>query len=211
MISKAVQLSLLDNDFVLSDLKKAIQLMHNDQYNQLCLLPMFIKPARNLDIKLVLNTPVGYPYGHHAIEAKLSETVLAIVDGADEIEWVLNMQAVRSGDCLHLANEINHFLPVVSKVGKKASVRMNVDGMTDNEMIAVCDVIGPSGLYAMHISGNEKELALRIAWLRTHIPDAILIRSDIVNNREKISNSQLELVSLSYSTQQLRGIVFEEE
>ena len=58
-------------------------------------------------------TVTGFPFGYSAIEAKLAEVVLAIVDGADELDMVANIAAIKNGDWQFIAGEINAILPVI--------------------------------------------------------------------------------------------------
>lgn len=176
----------------------------------LCVLPMFVKKAKQTDASVLIATPVGFPGGHHAIEAKLSEAVLALVDGADEVEWTLNVQAIRSGDFQYLAKEINHFLPVVAKMGKTASLRMDLDYLEVDEISAVCNVIGPSGVYAVHaVSEQSGDVRSKYAQLRVQLPDLMHLHIDIVKNENGYAELPAEIVSLKLQTAELRELVNE--
>jgi len=39
--------------------------------------------------------------------------VLAIIDGADELDVVINISAIKNNDWQFLANEINHIMPII--------------------------------------------------------------------------------------------------
>ena len=63
-------------------------------------------------------TVIGFPFGYSAIEAKVAEVVLAIIDGADELDVVINISAIKNNDWKFLANELNAILPIVKSKGK---------------------------------------------------------------------------------------------
>jgi deoxyribose-phosphate aldolase len=207
---KTRRLSVIDNEFILPDLDRALNYASQQGFEMLCVLPMFVKKAKQKDASVLLATPVGFPYGHHAIEAKLSETVLALVDGADEIEWNLNVQAIRSGDFQYLAKEINHFLPVVAKMGKRAGLRVDIESLTVEEISALCNVIGPSGVYAVHaVAGDNEKVGNKYAQLRVQLPDMIHLHIDIVKNEQVYEDLPAEIVSLNLRTTDLRTLVNE--
>ena len=63
-------------------------------------------------------TVIGFPFGYCAIEAKVAEIVLAIVDGADELDMVINISAIKNNDWNFIANEINTILPIIRNRNK---------------------------------------------------------------------------------------------
>ena len=65
-----------------------------------CVPPPFTKFAKGLTVgtKVKTATVIGFPFGYSAIEAKVTETLLAIVDGVDEIDMVANISAIKNGD-----------------------------------------------------------------------------------------------------------------
>src|SRR6476646_2560156 len=65
-----------------------------------CIPPPFVKRAKTIlaPTSVKVATVVGFPFGYAGAEAKVAETVLAIVDGADEIDIVINLIALKNGD-----------------------------------------------------------------------------------------------------------------
>src|SRR5664279_32779 len=55
------------------------------QFAAVCIPPLFVKKAKDLvdasGVKVA--TVIGFPFGYSAIEAKVAEIVLAMIDGAD--------------------------------------------------------------------------------------------------------------------------------
>lgn len=205
--NKPQQLSVLVNGFILSDVMKLAEYAALNGFNQVEVLPMFVKPLKRTSPLLKVSTPVGYPYGHQVIEAKLSETVLALVDGADEVEWILNVQAIRSGDFQYLAKEITTFLPVAEKLGKLASLGLNVSLLTTEELSVVYNVIGPSAVYSVHIfANNNMQLENKLAQARVLLPDAIKIRVDNVNNNSDFEINHADVISLCITLSDLHEI-----
>ena len=80
-----------------------------------CVPPPFVKEAKRLTAQseVKVATVIGFPFGYSAVEAKIAESVLAIVDGADELDMVINIMALKNNDWQYLASEINAVLPFV--------------------------------------------------------------------------------------------------
>jgi deoxyribose-phosphate aldolase len=90
----------------------------------ICAPPFWVKKAKrdiaDADIQLV--TVVGFPLGYQTTEAKLAETQKAIDDGADEIDMVMNISALKAqmnwpkieiAKCSKLAHENYKLLKVI--------------------------------------------------------------------------------------------------
>lgn len=89
-----------------------------------CVPPFWVKKAKRDigtdPIKLV--TVIGFPLGYNMTEAKLEEARLAIRDGADELDLVINISALKSemnwvkieiAKCAKLAHEHECLLKVI--------------------------------------------------------------------------------------------------
>lgn len=64
-----------------------------------CVPPFWVKRAqRELQGSgVLLVTVIGFPYGYQMTEAKMEEAKLAIRDGADELDLVMNISAFKDG------------------------------------------------------------------------------------------------------------------
>ncbi len=76
-----------------------------ENFCSVCVLPFYVPVAaeqlRHSAVKLC--TVIGFPLGAHAAEAKAREARIAVEQGADELDMVLNVAALKSGqyDFLH--------------------------------------------------------------------------------------------------------------
>ncbi len=63
-------------------------------------VPMYYLPLARQELKgsgVALGTVIGFPLGHSSTDAKRSEAVLALQNGAAELDMVINISALRSG------------------------------------------------------------------------------------------------------------------
>lgn len=63
-----------------------------------CIPPCYVADADEYAPEVTLATVVGFPHGHHRPEVKRREAELAAEDGADELDVVLNVGRLLSGD-----------------------------------------------------------------------------------------------------------------
>ena len=89
-----------------------------------CLPPFWVKKAKRdigeADLQLV--TVIGFPLGYNMTETKLEEMALAIKNGADELDMVMNVSALKAqmswvkieiARCAQLAHEHERILKVI--------------------------------------------------------------------------------------------------
>ncbi len=158
--------------------KEAIQY----QFAAVCVPPLFIKKAKELLNNSTVKgaTVIGFPFGYCAIEAKIAEIVLAIVDGADELDMVINISAIKNNDWQFLANEINTILPIARNRGKILKVIIESGILTDNEIIKCCDIYGAAGVDYLKTSTGYAERGASVyavELIRKHLSDAVKIKA----------------------------------
>lgn len=147
-----------------------------------CVPPLFVKKAKELtnNSAIKVATVIGFPLGYSAIEAKVAEIVLAMVDGADELDMVINISAIKNSDWNFIANEINTIIPIIKNRDKVIKVIIESGVLTDDEIIKCCDIYGAAGVdYVKTSTGYaEKGATLHaVKLIRTHIADQVKIKA----------------------------------
>ncbi|MBC7905044.1 MAG: deoxyribose-phosphate aldolase, partial [Gemmatimonadaceae bacterium] len=107
-----------------------------------CIPPPFVKRVATIlePTEIKVATVIGFPFGYSATEAKMAETVLALVDGADEIDMVINLVALRMNDWGFLSKEVALLTEVVHKKGKLIKVIIESGILTEEEIINCCQL-----------------------------------------------------------------------
>jgi deoxyribose-phosphate aldolase len=147
-----------------------------------CVPPLFVKTARQLttDSNVKVATVIGFPFGYSAIEAKVAEIVLAILDGVDELDMVVNISAIKNSDWQFLASEINTVMPIVRGRGKIIKVIIESGILTNEEIITCCDIYGTAGVDFMKTSTGYAEKGASIEavqLMRLHLASSIKIKA----------------------------------
>jgi deoxyribose-phosphate aldolase len=177
-----IEHSALKPGTVISDIESVCSVAVEYKFSTICIPPLFVKTAKNLTAEtgIKVSTVIGFPFGYSAIEAKVAEIVLAIIDGADEIEMVINTSAVKNKDWQFLAAEINTVMPIVRGKGKAITVILETGLMSEPEIITACDVYGAAGVDFIKAGTGfiENEPAIEhIKLIRKHLAAPVGIKS----------------------------------
>lgn len=147
-----------------------------------CVPPPFVKLAKQLTegSAVKVATVIGFPFGYSAVEAKIAEIVLAIVDGADELDVVINLIALKNNDWQLLGNEISHIMPVIRSKGKVVKIIIESGILTDEEIIKCCELYGVAGIDYLKTSTGyaEKGASVHAVQLfKKHLPSNVQIKA----------------------------------
>jgi deoxyribose-phosphate aldolase len=166
----------------LSDVEKICEEAKQYQFAAICVPPLYVKKAKEILINTSVKvaTVIGFPFGYSAIEAKVAEIVLAIVDGADELDMVINISAIKNNDWNFIANEINTVIPIIRSKNKIIKVIIESGILTDDEIIKCCDIYGAAGVdYVKTSTGYAEKGATvhAVKLIRTHLADSVKIKA----------------------------------
>ena len=147
-----------------------------------CVPPQFVKRAAALlkHTTVKVATVVGFPFGYAATEAKMAETIMALVDGANEIDMVINLIALRMGDWSFISHEVHQLKEVAHK--KQAAIKVIIESgiLSDEEIINCCNLLGPLGIDFMKTSTGYAEKGASVAavqLMRQHLPSGVQIKA----------------------------------
>lgn len=132
----------------LEDIEKLCKEALKYHFASVCIPPNFVKTAKKLTegSSVAVGTVIGFPFGYSAIEAKVAESLLAIVDGADELDMVVNISAIKNGDWTYLSQEISHLAPIIKGKNKILKIIIESGVLSDDEIIKCCRMYGIAGI-----------------------------------------------------------------
>ncbi len=111
-----------------------------------CIPPCFVKRAREyVGNRLKICTVTGFPNGYAASETKVFESKLAIDDGADEIDTVINVGALKAGDAAYVEREIKTLAELCHAEGKILKVIVEACLLTEAEKIEISEIVTKTG------------------------------------------------------------------
>ena len=88
-------------------------------------------------------TVIGFPNGHHTTAVKAFETEQALADGADEIDMVINISALKEGRDDYVREEIRTLKKICGD--KILKVIVETCFLTEEEKIRVCHLVTEAG------------------------------------------------------------------
>lgn len=181
-IAPYIEHTFLKQTATVPDIEKLCNEALEYKFAAVCVPPLYVKKAREIlsDSEIKTATVIGFPFGYSAIEAKVAEIVLAIVDGAEELDMVANISAIKNADWSFIANEINTMMPIVSNKNKVIKVIIESGILTDDEIIKCCDIYGAAGVGYVKTSTGfaEKGASIHaVRLIRAHLADQIKIKA----------------------------------
>ena len=181
-IASYIDHTILKPTTTIGDVEKICAEAIKYQFAAVCVPPLYVKKAKELlkDSSIKVATVIGFPFGYAAIEAKVAELVLAIIDCADELDVVINISAIKNNDWQFLANEINSILPIVKNKNKLIKVIIESGILTDEEIIKCCDLYGAAGVDFLKTSTGYAEKGATVEavqLMRKHLADNVLIKA----------------------------------
>lgn len=139
-IEQHIEHTLLKQDATKEELKKLFEEAKKYNFKGICVNPCNVKFAKeelkNSDVKIV--TVVGFPLGANVSDVKAFETKLAIQDGADEIDMVINVSALKDCDYELVKSDIKKVKAACGTHTLK--VILETDLLTKEEIKKACEI-----------------------------------------------------------------------
>jgi deoxyribose-phosphate aldolase len=182
LLNQYIDHTILKPTTLVTDVERVCKEAVENNFAAVCVAPLFVKKAKELTLNsnVKVATVIGFPFGYNAVEAKIAEILLAIVDGADELDMVINIAALKNNDWQYLANEINHIMPIITNNKKVIKVIIESGILTDEEIIKCCDLYGIAGVHFVKTSTGYAEQGATVAavtLIRKHLSDSIQIKA----------------------------------
>jgi len=147
-----------------------------------CVPPYYVSQA----VRELAGTPVktatviGFPFGYSSIAAKVQETTEAIADGAVELDMVICVAALKSGDWDYLDREIATVMPLVRDQGRLIKIIIESGVLTDEEIIRCCELYSRFQVQFLKTSTGYASAGASVAavrLMRAHLPPTIRIKA----------------------------------
>lgn len=165
-----------------SDVKKLCNEAEANNFYAVCVPPYFVRNAsillKNNDVKIA--TVIGFPLGYSATPSKAAEIQKAIDDGADELDVVINVSAVKSGDWNYVQNDIKTVALATQMKGKVIKVILETGLLNKKEIKKLCEICTEVGVdYVKTSTGFNGEGATVevVEFLRANLPKSIKIKA----------------------------------
>jgi deoxyribose-phosphate aldolase len=146
-IAKTIDHSLLKPELDDAFIEDGCRLAAEYDVASVCVPPVHVRRAGAIlagtDVKV--GTVVGFPHGYATTETKVAESRQALIDGATEIDMVLQIGALKSGRDADVQADIAAVVEVAHAGGAIVKVIFENTYLTDDEKIRACHVTEAAG------------------------------------------------------------------
>lgn len=178
MINTTIDHTLLKQDSTQAQLEKLCAEALQYSFATVCVQPIWVP----LCAKLLKGSPVkvctviGFPLGANTSATKAFETSQALVDGAEEIDMVINIGALKDGK----PDVVKHDIEAVVKAANGHTVKVIIETclLTREEKITACEIVVAAGAHFVKTSTGFSTAGATVE-------DVKLMKS-VVGNRCKV-------------------------
>jgi deoxyribose-phosphate aldolase len=144
-ISKLIDHTILKPEASQEAVKKiCLEALEHD-FASVCVNPYYVpfvaKQLKGSNVKVC--TVIGFPLGNNTTETKVYETIKAVQDGAQEIDMVINVSALKDGLDNYVREEIKAIKAATS--GNLLKVIIETCLLTDEEKVRACKLSVEAG------------------------------------------------------------------
>lgn len=144
-IAKSIDHTLLKPDATFAQIHTLVDEAKQYRFFSVCVNPAYVATCADLlkGTGVQVCTVIGFPLGANSSATKAFETAHAIKDGADEIDMVINIGALKSQKLLLVEEDIREV--VFAAEGKLVKVIIETSLLTDEEKVTACQLAEKAG------------------------------------------------------------------
>src|SRR3954471_1790582 len=136
--------------------------------------------ARLAGTGVLVGTVIGCPHGTTSPAAKVAESVTALHDGARELDMVLHIGALRSGDLPAVEADIRAVVATAAEQGVIVKVILETVLLSDDEVVAGAQAAERAGAAFVKTStgfAGGGATAHHLALMRSSVSDAVRLKA----------------------------------
>jgi deoxyribose-phosphate aldolase len=146
-IAKTIDHSLLNPTLTTADLETGCKLARAYDVASVCIMPYALRSAADLLAGSTVqpSTTIGFPHGGHTTGIKVAEARQALADGGTELDMVVNISKVLSGDWDYVRTDIAEVVGMAHAAGAKVKVIFENAYLQDEHKIRLCEICSEVG------------------------------------------------------------------
>lgn len=181
-VAKTIDHSILKPDFTYSDVVAGAELALKFNTASYCIRPMDVAVAAKIlaGSTVAVCTVIGFPHGSSTTATKAFETADAIANGATEIDMVLNVSALLSGDFDTVEKDIRAVVEVAHAKGASVKVIFETAFLNDELIVKACELTERAGAdYVKTSTGFASEGATthNVALMKQTVGERLKVKS----------------------------------
>ncbi|HVJ85526.1 MAG TPA: deoxyribose-phosphate aldolase [Caulifigura sp.] len=141
-IAKTLDHSLLNPILTTDELEAGLKLAAEYDVASVCIQPYYLKRCAEVlrGTTVQPSTTIGFPHGGHTTAMKRAESALAISEGCTELDMVVNIGQVLSGNWDYVREDIRVVIDAAHQHGRKVKVIFENCYLKDDHKIRLCEI-----------------------------------------------------------------------
>jgi deoxyribose-phosphate aldolase len=181
-IAKMIDHSLLNPTLTVAELEHGLQVALDYDVASVCIMPYYLKRCAEVlaGSTVKASTTIGFPHGGHTTAVKLAEAERALADGGEELDMVVNISRVLSGDWDDVREDIRAMIDVAHAAGQKIKVIFENCYLDNAQKIKLCEICGELGADWVKTStgyGTGGATDADLGLLRKHSPVHVQVKA----------------------------------
>src|SRR3954470_3305524 len=181
-LAKMIDHSLLQPTLTAVDLDAGCKLALDYDVASVCIMPYYLKRCAEIlrGSTVKASTTIGFPHGGHATATKVAEARQAIADGGQELDMVVSISQVLSGDWDYVHQDIEAVIDVAHWAGAKVKVIFENCYLQDEHKIRLCEICGDLNADWVKTStgyGTGGATLADLALMRKHAPTHVQVKA----------------------------------
>ena len=145
-VRKFIDNSLLKPNTTWKELRDFVRKSEEIGFYAVCIPPSAVRFAREVsEGRIVICSVIGFPLGYSNVEIKIHEAVRAIEDGAQELDIVLNLVDLKSGNWKKVEEEVKALVRHARSAGVLTKFIIETCYLTDKEKIRAVQLLEECG------------------------------------------------------------------
>jgi deoxyribose-phosphate aldolase len=143
-IAKMIDHSLLNPSLTDIELEQGCRLGVDYNCASVCIMPYYLKRCAEIlrGSTVKPSTTIGFPHGGHTTAIKLAEARQALDDGGEELDMVVNLSKVLSGDWAYVRQDLKAVIDLTHDRDQRIKIIFENCYLKDEHKIRLCEICG---------------------------------------------------------------------
>jgi deoxyribose-phosphate aldolase len=152
------------------------------QVASVCVLPYYLKRCAILlnGSNVKASTTIGFPHGTQHTKMKIAEAEQALNDGGRELDVVVNISQVLTGNWQYVRSELNSIIEIAHARNQKVKVIFENCYLQDDHKIRLCEICAELNADWVKTStgfGTSGATVEDVMLMRKHSPEHVQIKA----------------------------------
>ncbi|MHB0957029.1 MAG: deoxyribose-phosphate aldolase [Pirellulaceae bacterium] len=181
-IARMIDHSLLGPVMTDEELERGLQIAIDYQVASVCIKPYYLRrcATRLAGTTVQPSTVIGFPHGGHTTNIKVAEVLQALADGGTELDCVVNIGKVLSGDWDYVRRDLQVVTECTHRGGAKIKVIFENCFLQNPHKIKLCEICGEIGVDWVKTStgyGTSGATVEDLTLMRRHAPATVQVKA----------------------------------